>query len=108
MATFGGLTFVLIATKPGFSQQGTVSVRHIPGGNTSYVDVAGRELPSMSGRVHLTTLADFTTLRGLVGTSGTLVYSEGSFAAVLIGVSRDRVMPSGRQIVDVEFVLTVA
>lgn len=105
MASFGGVTFGLLIARPGLTQEAAVSVRHVPAGNVTYIDRGGIQAARLSGTVKLDSLADLTSLRALLGTSGTLSYSEGDFAATLLSLSRQRVTPNGVQLVDAEWVL---
>lgn len=107
-ATFNSVTFSLLVKSGGLSQDADVTERHIPGGNSTYVDRAGRKLPRISGTAKLAAFADLTSLRAQLGETGTLVYSEGSFAAVLLRVNRSQSLPSGVQFAEVEFLVTTA
>lgn len=110
--TFGAaptvITFALLLERPEHSREAQVSVRHIPGGDTNYIDIAGKQATYIRGRGKFNSFADFVAMRDNVGISGTLAYTESTYTVYLTRVSRQKVdgRGSGVHITDIEFVVS--
>jgi hypothetical protein len=105
MASFGGAIFRQKAYALPLDVTAEVSVEHIPGGNTSYIDIGGVNVDRLSIAVHLTSDAQRIALAAKVGTQGSLVYEDGTVTAVLVSMRRSRRYPNDHQFADLEFVI---
>jgi hypothetical protein len=109
--TFGALptivTFSLLLAQPEQTRQAQSSVRHIPGGDTNYVDIGGKEPAYINGGGKFSSFVDFAMMRDNVGVAGTLVYSEATYLVYLLKVARRKVdgKGTGVHIADVQFLL---
>lgn len=65
-----------------------VTERHIPWGNANYVDLGGQSMPHVKLTLRWLTTADFLAFEALVGTSGSLVYCDGTYTAILVSATR--------------------
>lgn len=103
------ITFGLLLEGSGFSRQAAVSVEHIPGGNVNYIDLGGLEEPIFPCRGLLASFADLVSMMGIAGLSGTLIYSEATYTAVLRSCKRSKALgnTAGTQFADLEFVLVL-
>src|SRR3954471_5422307 len=86
------ITFNLLLDGATFSQQATVSVEHIPGGNVNYIDLGGQEEPIFPCRARLTSFADLVSLMSIAGLAGTLTYDEATYTAILRSCARSRAL----------------
>ena len=87
MATFGGATFRALArTNTERSGRSAVSVRHIPGSDTSIVDLGGRLAGEMRVPVMFESDGEFQALRALRGTQASLDIGNGAVQAILVDV----------------------
>ena len=101
------VTFRLLLAQPEQSREAQVSVRHIPGGDTNYVDIGGKMPTVIRGEGKFDTFADFVTMRDNVGVSGTLAYSEATYTVYLTKVSRQKVPNNrGDQVAALEFLIS--
>jgi hypothetical protein len=105
MASFDGAAFRQRVYALPLEVTADVSVRRIPGGNTSYVDVGGVNLQRLSITAHLTSDAQRIALAAKVGTQGSLVYEDGTVTAVLVSMRRSQRYPGDHQFADLEFVI---
>lgn len=104
--TFGGVTLTIRDRSISREDGADVSVRHIPGGSTSYVDLGGTTAPTLKMKLFFETFADYLTVAALVNTEDTLVYDDGTFTAVLRGLSLSDRFTYGEVLADASFVLT--
>jgi hypothetical protein len=105
-ATFAGLTIWIDGEQMTPREvEAAVSVRHIPGGNTSYIDLGGVNVQTLSVTIFLQNNAEYTALFSRVGTVGSLNYYGGSFQAILNSLSQTKIFPSGQQYADANFTL---
>lgn len=105
MASFGGTTFNNLVQGEGRETAAEISVAHIPGGDTSYIDRGGRTLDRLRIAMYFPTLAGYAALRAKVGTSATLTTTEGSWPATLERLSRSQRTPAGEVMATGEFIL---
>jgi hypothetical protein len=106
MATFNGVSFHYERTAA--TQRAVaaaVSVRHIPGGDTVYIDVGGRLPRSLTIAVIFDDAANAAAFEGQVGNSGTLVSTPYTGLALLRSVTSGAVQPTGQIYASAEFVL---
>ena len=88
MATFGGATFTALArTNTRRGAEAAVSVRHIPGSDTSVIDLGGRRAGSISVPVLFDNESQFQALRALSGTQASLDIGNGAVPAILVSVN---------------------
>ena len=91
MATFGSATFTALArTSTRRSDQAAVSVRHIPGSDTSVIDLGGHRAAQVSVPVLFESAGDYAAMRALRGSQALLDIGEGSQQAVLVSVDASR------------------
>lgn len=107
----GTATFSLLLDGAGLESNAVVNVRHIPGGDVTYVDYGGRELMAFPCRAKLTTFADLYALLLLTGQLGTLSYSETATEPVIMTVrlrkaGRSRALGNGVQLVSLDFLVS--
>lgn len=88
--SFGAASFDVLSAPLQRGQEGLVSVRKIPGGDTTYIDLGGRQPLRLTADLFVPTDAALATLESLVATQATLSYTEGTFSAVLLRVQRQR------------------
>jgi hypothetical protein len=86
------ITFRVLLDGAELGRVSALSVRHVPGGNVTYLDDGGLEAPTLQCRVKLSAFTDLVALQALQGQSGTLSYGEASYTAVLRSCRRTRVM----------------
>ena len=94
MASFGGVSFgergANAQTFPRFKRAAEFSVTHIPGGNVTVIQSAGRSADTLSLRVRLTE-TQYTAMLAKVDTIGTLVYGGGTRSAYLASMDSEEV-----------------
>ncbi len=83
-----------------------VSIRHIPGGNTSYIDSAGQTPRQITLSLRWDTYANHASFAALRGSYGTLVYINGtvSISALLLSYSLGSYLPGGKILAQAVFV----
>jgi hypothetical protein len=82
--SFAGQSFKVLISGFGRSRAALISVRPIPGGDRSYVDASGRQLPELQTMLLFDDFAAYQAFEALLDTSGTLVLqTEGSMTALL-------------------------
>lgn len=86
------------------------SVRHMPGGSSTYVDLGGRLPRMVPARLLFASEANYKSFRALTNTTQTLIDaadSDGPFAAVLMApVTREDRHPGGTVLARAEFLIT--
>lgn len=109
MASFGGVSFVVDTDGFQESREGRVSIVEIPGGDTFYVDRAGRSPLKLNLDVLLPDAGSWGTLNSLIGQEQTLnVETLDSHLAVLMSVSRPAPQLDGTTKATVQFIVTNA
>lgn len=89
-ATFDGVEFEIEARPVSGSASALVSVRQIPGGDNSYVDLGGRAPKQRRWRIYTADVATFQALEAKRGVEGTLTTTAfGTHTAVLMRVDLD-------------------
>jgi len=107
MATgiFNGVSFDILM-EPITRPAGTdYTERHIPGGDVTYIDYAGKKLDHVTVVAYCLTPTIYLNLKASRGVSGTLVYIDGSLLALLVDVNRTLLYPGGDSESTLEFVL---
>jgi hypothetical protein len=103
--TFAGQS-LQIMTQPLTRTQGSeVNVRHMPGGNISYIDRAGMLIRRMKCALLFNTYADYLLFEGKANSQGTLTYVDGSFTATLENVEMSRRYPDGHIEAQAQFII---
>lgn len=105
MATFNGASFRILHGGHQRQREAAVSVRHIPGSDTSYVDLGGQMAGSGSYSVYFENEGEYTGLRNQVGQEGSLTYGDGTFPAILASLTLDTRYPGDHRFGTAEFVL---
>ena len=107
MDSFNGIT--LIITKDGVPRKTTadVSIRHMPGGAYTYIDIGGATLPRLDLACFFRLAVDALAFEAQLGNVGTLVCMDGTFTALLLSLSRTArgLSAAGETILTAEFVL---
>lgn len=80
------------------SRPAAISVRHCPGGDTTYVDYGGRMAGEWRGLVRLANVAALNSLATKIGVSGTLSLDGSSYTAVLLGLDEVKLAPVGTRV----------
>jgi len=98
------LAFHLLVDPPTRQTEQTMSERVIPGGQ-SVVDRIGKTVTKIRGNARFDSYGSLTTFEGVVGTQGTLSYSEepGGIDVIFVSMQRSRVTPADLHIASVEF-----
>lgn len=109
MASFGGVTFIVDTDSFQESRDGRVNIVEIPGGDTFYVDRAGRSPLKLSLSILLPDASAWGTLTSLIGQEQTLsVETLDTHLAVLMSASRSAQNLDGTSKASVSFVVTNA
>jgi hypothetical protein len=110
MATYtpageSALNFGLLIDPPTRETRQTVAEAIIPGSNNSVVDVVGKAVTKIRGSARIDSFSGLKTFEGVVGTQGSLVYSEepSGIDVLFVALERRQVSPQGIQIANVEF-----
>jgi DNA circularisation protein N-terminus len=103
--TFNGVSFEVLQDPMTRSGGIEVTERHIPGGDTSYIDYAGKTLEHVHVTAYCANTATYANLRAARGVSGTFVYVDGSLSAMLLSADRTLLNPGGDSEVALEFIL---
>jgi hypothetical protein len=103
------LAFHLLIDPPSRQTQQTMSERIIPN-STSVVDRIGKSITKIRGAARFDSYGSLTTFEGVVGTRGTLVYSEepGGIDVIFVSMDRTRVTAADIHLANVEFWLMPA
>lgn len=89
MATsFNGITIFVLADDVPRTLQADISIRHIPGGATSYVDVGGPQLRQIVYSLLFETGTDLLNFEAQLGQNGTLSTFDGTYQAILLNMRR--------------------
>lgn len=86
--SFNSVPMTVVHDKMAREQQAAVSVRQIPGGNTSYIDFMGVQLRKVTLALFFTPASAYDTFEAQVGNTGTLTYVDGTFTAMLTSLKR--------------------
>lgn len=106
MASFAGATFrALHRNSTEGSHSAAVSVRHIPGSDTSYVDLGGQTPDEISVNIWFEDGGQYTALRALRGQEGALDLGDGAQQAVLLSVQANDPYSDGRRYGSARFVI---
>lgn len=96
---------ITMLTQPLTRRQGAdVNIRHIPGGNVSYIDRAGQTARTISVSLLFATYNAYSAFEATVNNQSTLVYVDGGFTATLISCTQNRRYPDGHIEASAEFV----
>ncbi len=88
------------------SREGVVSERHVPYGNYTIIQTAGRGAERWSTTLYVPSAAEWDNLRQHVASQGTLAVSGWtSRTAVLVSVQTSQYLPGGQRIVSAEWLL---
>ena len=109
MATsFNGVTtFLVLADGVPRTSVADVSVRHMPGGSTTYVDIGGAQLKRLDLSLLFLLATDAISFEAQLGQVGTLVYADGTYQALLLTLSRTSrgLSTAGDTVMQAEFLL---
>lgn len=84
-------TFEVLSEEASEDSGSDVTVTHIPGGDTSYVDLGGQTLTSRTIGLYFALAASFVALKTVRGRQGTLVTDrDGTETAVLQTIRRTK------------------
>jgi hypothetical protein len=108
-ATFAGVTFDFLLNGLQDTHEGMTTVREVPGGTTSYVDLGGPLLHRRTVTIKVDSEADYLTLAALPGTaaaSGSLISTAEGAAqdVVLLSIARTWRRGTGPQLCRTEWV----
>lgn len=104
-STFNGTTITVLADGVPRKYAADVSVRHMPGGSISYVDIGGQTLRVLDLSVLFTSGSDALAFEAQVGVVASLVVFDGTYTALLSSIQRVSrgVNTSGPTVLNVEF-----
>lgn len=107
MASFDGTTIYILQRDRSLplDYDSEISVRHIPGGDSSVVDLGGKTLAGLSLPLRFANQAAFDTIAAKRQTQGTLVYDAGTYTAILKRLRQTRYHKDGTNEADAEFVI---
>ncbi len=88
--TFDGTTIDITAVDLAEDTTLLFSERVIPGGSAVYIDIAGAQVPHLTLELYFPDPATYLTMRGKVGTTGSLNYVAGTVTATCTAVRRTR------------------
>ena len=77
-------SFNVLNTSPAHKRSAAHSVRHIPGGNFTIVQLSGRQEAERSYELYVPTQQELTNMDSCLGLTGTLSYCAGDVTAVLV------------------------
>ena len=87
-SSFNGVTIYVLADGTPRKTNADVNIRHIPGGNQSFVDIGGQNLRVLDLSLYFEYAADSVSFEAQMGQVGTLVIPDGTFTAVLTQLAR--------------------
>jgi hypothetical protein len=106
MASFAGVSFDANADDYQETRDSRTSIQDIPGGDTFYVDLAGRGQLKISMTVLLDDNGAYGALNGQLGHEGSLsIETLDGHSAVLTKVGRAQPYPSGQVKASIEFLV---
>lgn len=105
MHSFDGATFTILRGQEDRTREADVSVRRVPGGDVTVIDLGGVGPERLSVPILLADEAEYQALRAKVGVQGTLVWAEGTHTAILVRLGAGNVYPSGQRQATAEFLL---
>jgi hypothetical protein len=109
VATFDGVTFIVDGGTFEERREARVAIQEIPGGDSYYVDRAGRRPLFWRFGLVLATFSVWSTLNTKLGVSGTLdVELQGSLTATLMSLSAPTSQVDGQKRATAEFLVTSA
>lgn len=99
------LNFRLLIDPPERQTQQTMAERVIPGATNSVVSIVGKAVTKIRGQARFDSFGALKTFEGVVGTRGSLVYSEepSGLNVIFVAMSRGRVTPYDVHLASVEF-----
>src|SRR5215471_17593343 len=99
------LAFHLLIDPPERETRQVMSERVIPGSTNAVIDIVGKTVTKIRGQARFDSFGGFKTFEGVVGTQGSLIYSEEPTGVSVIFVSmvRNRVTKYDVHIAQVEF-----
>lgn len=109
MASFGAVSFTVETDSFQESREGRVTVVEIPGGDSFYVDLAGRSPLKTTLSIILADLTAWGALNALLGTEASLVVETlTTHSAALLSLSRQAQQVDGQIKATAQFVITDA
>jgi hypothetical protein len=88
-AHFHGIDFRILLAGANLARDSDVSVRHIPGSNIDFIDLAGPKAPTYDAELFLQNVSDLQSLMDAIGEQDTLQDGDLSFdGAILLKVNR--------------------
>ena len=109
MASFGPVSFTVDVDAYEEKREARVAIQEIPGGDTFYVDRAGRRPLFWSFGILLANFGGWAALNSLIGTSATLsIELNDSHTATLMSLSRPGPQVDGQTRASAEFLITSA
>ena len=106
-SSFNGVSISVLADGIPRKSAADVSVRHIAGGNQTYVDVGGQQLQVLDLSLLFLAAADAVSFEGQLGQTGTLITPDGTRQALLTSLTRTTrgLSSSGDTVLQAEFQL---
>lgn len=101
--TFGAVNFSVLSDGRGRNTGSDVSVRHIPGGNVTYIDRGGRHHTVLRLTLYIPDPAELAALEAKANDEDTLTYLEGIATAILENVDSSDYWTDGQQRVTATF-----
>jgi hypothetical protein len=103
------ISFTTIADSSTRSRDSAMTIQHIPGGTTVYIDVGGALNVTLGMQIFLSSAANYIALENFVGRQGTLVYVDGTAACTLLkSLNRKSRLPNGQTFASAEFILAAS
>jgi hypothetical protein len=99
------LAFHLLIDPPERDTQQQMAERTIRGATNSVVSFIGKAVTKIRGEARFDSFAGFKTFEGVVGTEGSLIYSEepSGITVIFVAMRRNRVTPHDVHLAQVEF-----
>ena len=88
MSSFNSITIFVLADGIPRKSAADVTIRHMPGGSTSYIDIGGPQLQELDLSLYFPDSADAVSFEAQEGVVATLVVPDGTYTALLMTLTR--------------------
>ena len=96
-AHFHGIDFRILLAGANLARDSDVSIRHIPGSDITFIDLAGPKAPTYDAELFLQNVDDLQSLMNAIGEQDTLEDGDLSFDnAILLKVNRRKALGTGK------------
>ena len=86
--SFNSIPILVLADGIPRKSTADVTIRHMPGGSTSYIDIGGPQLKELDLSLYFGDSSDAVSFESQLGVVGALIVPDGTYTALLMTLTR--------------------